>query len=110
MDFLEPLTKIFSSLTGVMALVAIIILWKVGLLEFLLSMKKNGKNGNGHDIYKQFSERIDALETNHLHTLESIMQDVRQEMSELRRELNEHSKEEIRALDRILIHLEEKHE
>ena len=56
------------------------------------------------------NERVELLGSNHLHTIEEVMRGVKQEMADLRKELNEHAKDEIRALDKILIHLEERHE
>ena len=50
MDYFEWFSKIFSSLSGLGFLIGIILLWKTGLLEFILNLKKNGKNNAEHRI------------------------------------------------------------
>lgn len=42
MDNLEPLLKIFSGVSGITGIIIIIILYKIGLLDFLIKIKKNG--------------------------------------------------------------------
>ena len=62
MEYLEYFSKIFGSIGGLGFLVGIIILYKIGLLEFLADWKKNGKNGNS------LKAEMEDLKENHLHT------------------------------------------
>ena len=62
----------------------------------------NSKNSNGHDIHKELVE----LRENHLHTLEIIMRDMKQESTELRRELSDHAAQELVLLNKIIVLLE----
>lgn len=74
---IDIFSKIFGSLGGVGFLVGIIILWKTGLLQYLLEIKKNGgKNDTAKKIcdleeharvanYEmgQVRERLTSIET-----------------------------------------------
>lgn len=76
MDYFEWFAKVFSSLSGLGFLVGVIVLWKVGLLEFLLNFKKKNGNGTEHRIedleehakianeeMKEVKERLVSIET-----------------------------------------------
>ena len=84
-------------------MIGIIIIWKMGLLSYILNLKKNG-NGHNDAILKELVE----LKENHLHSLEIVMQDMKHETSELRKELNAHAQEELRIMDKIVVLLEKK--
>ena len=59
MEFVQQL------LTGnIGTVILLIILWKTGLLKYLLSMK----NGNGdNSAMEELTEKVDLLATNHFH-------------------------------------------
>ena len=71
MDYLTYFSQIFSSLSGLGFIIGVVILYKMGLLEFLVNLKKNG-NGDNKQI-KELSEKIEALGGNHLEHLNNKM-------------------------------------
>lgn len=108
MDYLTYFSQIFSSISGLGFIIGAVILYKTGFLEFILNLKKNG-NGNGNEKQlKELSEKIEALGGNHLHTLEEMLRDMKENNNELRRTMEEHSRDEIQRLDKIIIYLEKK--
>lgn len=75
MEYLEFFSKIFSSIGGLGFLIGLVILYKVGLLEFLIAWKKNGKNGNKN--IEEIKTQIDILEGNHMHEIKEILNQIR---------------------------------
>ena len=69
MDYLNYFSQIFSSLSGLGFIIGVVVLYKLGVLEFLINIKKNG-NGNGKKDIEEIKTQIELLGTNHLHTLE----------------------------------------
>lgn len=59
MEYVEQITTIFSSIGGLGFLVGVIVLWKVGLLEFLLNIKKNG-NGKQDEINRELFKHAEV--------------------------------------------------
>ena len=55
MEYIEQIATVFSSIGGLGFLIGVIVLWKVGLLEFLLNIKKNG-NGKQDEINRDLFE------------------------------------------------------
>ena len=97
MNYLTPIIQILTGIGSVGVFIGLFIAWKSGFLTDIWDLKKNGngKNGNGkngHD--KMLIERFDALENNHLHTLENSIEG-------LRRDLLEHATLEIQLLTEI---------
>lgn len=68
MEYLNQFANVFSGLSGITFLIGIIILYKVGLLQFLLDLKKNGKNGNGKEL-QELKNQVEMLGENHLHEI-----------------------------------------
>ena len=71
MDYLNYFSQISSSLSGLGFVLILILLYKTGVLEFILSIKKNG-NGDNKQL-KELSEKIEALGGNHLEHLNNKM-------------------------------------
>ena len=65
MEYLDYFSKAFSSLSGLGFLVGIVVLWKTGLLEFIINLKKNGKNGEVAEL----KDEIKNIKENHLHEI-----------------------------------------
>ena len=82
-------------MSAVVTVLLLIVLKREGII-----FSKNGKNG--HDIHKELVE----LRENHLHALEIIMRDMKQESTELRRELSDHAAQELVLLNKIIVLLE----
>lgn len=102
MNYLDSITKIATGVGSVGILIGFLIAYKSGLLSFVWNLKKNGNGNRESDILKEINE----LKENHLHTIETIMSNTKQEISELRRELNEHSQQEVVLLNKIVFLLE----
>ena len=95
MELYDSIQKILGGIGSIGILIGILIAWKSGLLSFVLNLKKNG---NGHN--KEVIERLDAFESNHLHSIETAIEG-------LRRDLNDHANEELKLLTRISVLLEQ---
>ena len=98
MEYIKSILDIFSGIGGITGLLALILLYKTGFLEFLLNLKKNGGNGNG---LKELKDQITELEGNHLH-------DIAVQIKELNEMMIKHNTEEIIVLRDIKNRLYEK--
>lgn len=68
MEYIKYFSAIFSSISGLGFIIGIVILYKIGLLQFLIDLKKNGKNGNGDNKQLQeLKDKFDLLSENELH-------------------------------------------
>ena len=90
MEYIKEFSSIIGSLGGLGFLVGVILLYKTGLLEFLLALKKNGKNGNGKEL-QELKEQIELMGENHLH-------DISIQIKELNEMMIKHNTEEIIVL------------
>lgn len=59
MEYIEQISNIFSSIGGLGFLIGVVVLWKVGLLEFLLNIKKNG-NGKQEEINRELFKHAEV--------------------------------------------------
>ena len=81
MDLFTLLKDVFSTLGGFGFLVGIIVLYKTGVLNFLLEWKRNGsKNGN---LGKEIIDRLEELEINHLHGVSDGLKRVEEAIHQL---------------------------
>lgn len=68
MEYLTLFKDVFSSLSGLGFFIGIIVLWKTGLLDYLLKLKKNG-NGDYHKRFDELKAEVKEIKENHLHEL-----------------------------------------
>jgi len=75
MEYLEFFSKVFSSIGGLGFLIGLVILYKIGLLQFLVAWKKNGA-GNNEEV-ESIKGEIKILEENHLHEIKDLLKDIK---------------------------------
>ena len=103
MDYLSNIKDILVGTGSVGVFIGLLIAWKSGLLTFVWNLKKNG---NGHDTtvaLATLTASVEAMQTNHLHSLEVIIEDMKRENTEFRRFLEDHSRQEIQLLDKLVM-------
>ena len=112
MNYLTPIIQILTGIGSVGVLIGFLVVWKTGLLSYILNLKKNG-NGNGDaqkSLETTLAQFVQNLENNHLAHLKSDIKEsineLREDIKEIRRDISEHVKEDARVQAEILIKLE----
>ena len=110
MNYLTPIIQILTGIGSVGVMIGLIIVWKTGLLSYILNLKKNGNGDTQKSLETTLAQFAQNLESNHLAHLKSdikeSMNELRDDMKEIRRDISNHVKEDARVQAEILIKLE----
>lgn len=90
----EMLLKLLMSGGGtVITLVGVLVLYKAGVLQYLIGKK----NGNGNKEITELKNEFENLRENHLHELKDILTEIKDEL----KEINEKQSEALFILKRM---------
>ena len=74
MEWWEIITKLLSSAGGIGGLVIVLVLWRIGFLDYL---KKNGQTNS------QMNNRFDDMENNHLHEIADSLTRIERKLNDM---------------------------
>ena len=87
MDYKDYILIMAAGFGGTGLLVGLLLLWKTGFLQYVVDLKKNGKNGNGND------EKIKEL-FKHADTANFEMGKIKDTLGEIRDDYRQHLAED----------------
>lgn len=101
MDYIELIYKLANGLAGTGFLIGIILLWKTGLLEFLINLKKNG-NGKLQEYINADVKETLRDHTEHLMIANQEMGIIKNSLQNIENLIEKHTETDKEMFGKIL--------